>query len=409
MKLDMVQTLAFAGAVLFIGYAVQRRVSLLARYNIPAPVIGGLLVSLALLAARDEQGELLVTFDITLREPLMVAFFTSIGFAASLRLLRTGGLQVVYFLGIATVIAVAQNLIGGALAWALGQPPLLGVLAGSVTLTGGPATGMAFAPAFEQAGVAGAGAVAIGAATAGIVLAGVFGGPIGTYLITRRNLTTGTTPAEPTRGTAHNAVEDKIPEPRADTPANEDEEAYQLSKTLVVMLVAMGLGAAVSAKLNVYFTLPSYIGAMLVAAAIKNLDDFTGRIGISARQVDDLGNVALSLFLVMALMTLDLAKLAGLAGPLLLMLAVQVLVTVLASATIVFLLMGRDYQAAVIASGFYGFMMGTTASAMASMRVLVERYGPAPRAFLVVPIVGAFFIDFTNALVITGFLNFWQR
>lgn len=408
MKLDMVQTLAFAGVMLFLGYAVQRRVTLLAKYNIPAPVIGGLLVAVALLFARDDQGAALVQFDTTLREPLMIGFFTSIGFAASLRLLRVGGLQVVIFLGIATVVAVAQNLVGGALAWLLGQPPLLGVLAGSVTLTGGPATGMAFAPAFEAAGVSGAGAVAIGAATAGIVLAGVFGGPIGTFLITRRGLQPAVSAAATPGGTAHNVIEGVIPEPETKAPVNEDQEAYQLSKTLVVMLVAMGLGAAVSAKLNVYFTLPAYIGAMLVAAVIKNLDELTGRIGLSARQVDDLGNVALSLFLVMALMTLDLAKLASLAAPLLVMLAAQVLVAIVASATVVFLSMGRDYQAAVIAAGFYGFMMGTTASAMASMRVLAERYGPAPRAFLVVPIVGAFFIDFTNALVITGFLNLWK-
>ncbi len=408
MKLDMVQTLAFAGVMLFLGYAVQRRVTVLAKYNIPAPVIGGLLVAVALLFARDDQGAALVQFDTTLREPLMIGFFTSIGFAASLRLLRVGGLQVVIFLGIATVVAVAQNLVGGALAWLLGQPPLLGVLAGSVTLTGGPATGMAFAPAFEAAGVSGAGAVAIGAATAGIVLAGVFGGPIGTFLITRRGLQPAASAAATPGGTAHNVIEGVIPEPETKAPVNEDQEAYQLSKTLVVMLVAMGLGAAVSAKLNVSFTLPAYIGAMLVAAVIKNLDELTGSIGLSARQVDDLGNVALSLFLVMALMTLDLAKLASLAAPLLVMLAAQVLVAIVTSATVVFLSMGRDYQAAVIAAGFYGFMMGTTASAMASMRVLAERYGPAPRAFLVVPIVGAFFIDFTNALVITGFLNLWK-
>jgi ESS family glutamate:Na+ symporter len=405
----MIQTVAFAGAILFLGHFVQKRVPLLSRYNIPAPVVGGLIVSVAMLAARSA-GLAPLMFDTTLRDPLMIAFFTSIGFGASLSLLKVGGPLVAVFLLISTVIAVVQNLVGGGLAAALGQHPLLGVLAGSVTLTGGPATGLAFAPQFEAAGVQGAAAVAIAAAMAGIISAGLVGGPIGTFLIESKALVA-SNPAGAKVGVtrADNVVEEHLPEPAAEAPPGEDVEAYGLTKALVAMAIAMGIGAWVSrAFIAMGVTLPAYIGAMLVAALIRNLDDASGLVGLSQRLIDDLGNVALSLFLVIALMTLELWKLAGLALPLILILAVQVAVVALASALVVFPLMGRDYQSAVTSSGFFGFMMGTTASAMASMRVLVERYGAAPRAFLIVPIVGAFFIDFTNALIITAFVNVWK-
>ena len=382
LALDMIQTLAFAGAILFLGHLIQRKVGFLSRYNIPPPVVGGLLVSVAMLVARSAEVTPL-RFDTTLRDPLMIAFFTSIGFGASLSLLRVGGPLVAVFLLISTVIAVLQNVVGAGLAVALGQHPLLGVLAGSVTLTGGPATGLAFAPQFEAAGVEGAAAVAIAAAMAGIISAGLIGGPIGTFLIESKALVSANpTPGSPVAApTAANLVEEHIPEPSTAAPPGEDVEAYGLTKALVVMLVA---------------------------SVIRNLDDKTRLVGLSQKLIDDFGNIALSLFLVLALMTLELWKLAGLAVPLIVILVVQVLVVAAASVLVVFPLMGRDYQSAVTSSGFFGFMMGTTASAMASMKVLVERYGAAPRAFLIVPIVGAFFIDFTNALLITVCLNIWS-
>ena len=196
-------------------------------------------------------------------------------------------------------------------------------------------------------------------------------------------------------------------------PAGEDRESYLLLKTLTVLLVAVWLGGVVSAWLKpvlarVGLALPAYIGAMLVAAAIRNLDDWRGWIGLSQRAIDDLGNVALSLFLVMALMTLRLWEIVNLAVPLAIIVATQVAFIAVLCLWPIFRLMGRDYQGAVTASGFAGFMLGTTANAMANMEALVERYGPAPRAFLVVPMVGAFFIDFTNALIITAFVS-WFR
>jgi glutamate:Na+ symporter, ESS family len=176
----------------------------------------------------------------------------------------------------------------------------------------------------------------------------------------------------------------------------------------VLLLVAVGVGVVVSRWLSTWITLPVYIGAMLVAALIRNVDDVTGVFKLSMRVVDDIGNIALSLFLVMALMTLRLWELAGLAVPLLVILAGQIALIAVIAALIVPRLMGRDYDAAVMAGGFSGFMLGTSANAMANMGALVERYGPAPKAFLVVPLVGAFFIDFANALLITFFLNLWK-
>lgn len=407
LKLDLIHTLAFAGLLLFVGYGIRRAVPPLARYNIPAPVIGGLLVSFAILIARG-QGVTLFEFDTTLQSPLMIAFFTSIGFGASLSLLRVGGPQVLLFFGVATVFAVLQNVVGYLSALPFGVDPLLGVLAGSVTLTGGPATGLAFAPLFEEAGVQGAATVAVAAAMVGIVAGGVIGAPIATRIIEANGLrgTRGRGAGEPR--TAAHVVEERLPEPPSNAPADEDEESYVLLKSLVVILMAMWVGSWLSGWFtSLGLTLPSYIGAMLVAALIRNVDDFTGWFGLSQRTIDDLGNAALSLFIVLALMTLKLWEIAALALPLFGILAAQIALITL-SFWLIFRIMGRDYDAAVMSGGFCGFMLGTTANAMANMRSLVERYGPAPRAFLVVPMVGAFFIDFTNAVIITVFVNLWR-
>jgi ESS family glutamate:Na+ symporter len=405
-ELDLVHTVAFGGVMLFAGYGLRRLIKPLARYNIPAPVIGGLLVAVATLIFR-QYGVTPVQFDTTLQTPLMIGFFTTIGFGASLSLLRVGGPQVALFFAIATAFAVLQNVIGVLIAVPFGLDPLFGVMAGSVTLTGGPATGLAFAPLFEQAGVPGADSIAVAAAMGGIVAGGLIGGPVGGYLVERHKLKAPQRGQNLTRpATAQNIVEDQLPEPVAITPEGEDVESYALLKSLVVILVAMWAGFWVSRWFtSIGVTLPAYIGAMLVAAAIRNLDDVTGWFRLSQRVIDDLGAVALSLFLVLALMTLRLWELANLALPLMVILVAQVAAVALVCLWPVFQLMGRDYEAAVMSGGFIGFMLGTTANAMAVMRTLVERYGRAPRAFLVAPMVGAFFIDFTNALIITVWLN----
>ena len=407
MSLDLIQTVALSGVVLFAGYFIRRVVTPLASYNIPAPVVGGLLVAI-LLTLNRAYLEYPVKFDTTLQSPLMIAFFTTIGFGASVALLRVGGPAVLLFFLFSTAMAFVQNVIGAGVAMALGQNPLMGVLAGSVTLTGGPATGLAFAPEFEAAGVAAAATLAVAAAMVGIVSGGIIGGPIGTYLV-RRSSGVRLQPTPMIQPVAQHVVESGLPPPvTMKVPEGEDAESYDLLKAMVLILVAMWAGSWVTIGFTaIGLTLPAYIGAMLVAAVIRNVDDLTGLFGLSQRTIDDVGNVALSIFLVMALMTLRLWELAGLAAPLAIMLVVQVATVGLMAVFLVWPLMRRDYEAAVISSGFIGFMLGTTANAMANMKALVERYGPAPKAFLVVPMIGAFFIDFTNALIITAFLNYF--
>ena len=411
LELDLIQTTAFAGAVLFIGYGIRRLIPGLARYNIPAPVIGGLLVALVMWALRED-GALPITFDTTLQSPLMIAFFTTVGFGASLTLMKVGGPQVLLFFALASAFAIVQNVVGMAIAIPFGLDPLFGVLAGSVTLTGGPATGLAFAPEFEAAGVTGAATIAVAAAMAGIVSGGIAGGPLGTWLIERHRLrvVNGGMPHVETASAADaveaRAVDAVEPHP-THPPTGEDEGGYVLLKAVVAILVAMWVGGWVSrgfAAMGV--TLPAYIGAMLVAALIRNFDDVTGMVRLPERLVEDIGNAALAIFLVMALMTLKLWDLAGLALPLVVILLAQLVAVCAFALVLVYRLMGRDYDAAVMGAGWVGFMMGTTANAMANMGALVEKYGAAPRAFLVVPMVGAFFIDFTNAIIITVFLNF---
>ena len=413
MSLDLIQTVALAGVVLFAGYFIRRVITPLATYNIPAPVVGGLLVAILLTINRTYYGYPLA-LDTTLQSPMMIAFFTTIGFGASVALLRVGGKAVLIFFLFSSAMALLQNVIGVAVAMGLGQPALMGVLAGSVTLTGGPATGLAFAPAFEQAGVPAAATIAVVAAMFGIVAGGLIGGPIGTFLV-RRSADARVNPTPLEQPVAQHVVEAGLPPSTSmKVPEGEDVETYDLLKSVVVILVAMWMGAWLSrwlvdtaAGMGFRLILPAYIGAMLVAALIRNVDDMTGIFGLSQRTLDDLGNVALALFIVMALMTLRLWELVGLATPLLVMLIVQVVAVAMMAMFLVWRLMGKNYESAVMSSGFIGFMLGTTANAMANMTSLVERYGPAPKAFLVVPMVGAFFIDFTNAAIITLFLNFF--
>lgn len=393
LQLDAVQTLAMAGIALFIGYGLCRAIPVLGRYNLPPPVIGGLVFAIAAWIAYERDATLW-TMDTRLQTPLMIAFFTAIGFMASLKLLKISGKQVIVFLALASVFAVVQNLLGMAVAVGFDLPPLFGVLAGSTTLTGGPATGLAFAPLFEQAGIEGADSIALASAMGGIILGGLVGGPVITLLI-RRYALVASDPKD------HTAPEESA----SGVPLTEAQREYSALKSIVVILVAMWAGAWVSGWISATgVTLPAYVGAMLVGALIRNLDDATGWIGLSVATVELIGNICLALFLSVALMNLKLWELAGLATPLLVNLGLQVLIVGL-FCLVVFRMMGRDYDAAVMGGGFIGFMLGTTANAMAVMRALVERYGAAPRAFLVAPLVGAFFIDFSNALIITFFIN----
>ncbi|HWT01097.1 MAG TPA: sodium/glutamate symporter [Pyrinomonadaceae bacterium] len=426
LQLDLVFTLALAAVFLFVGYALQRRVKFLARTSVPAPAIGGLLFALVVLALHA-RGTLDVAIDTSLRAPLQTAFFTTIGLGATLGLLRAGGWRMGFFLLIASVAAVVQNVAGVGLARMMSAPAPLGIICGSLTLTGGPATGLARTQDFEQLGISGAGALIIASATFGIFMASLVGNPVATILIRRFRLK----PESEKKGGGGEEADQfwavgPVGEVETETPRREKGRddgratltATALLKTLMLILLIMGLGALVGLGMTrlgdalpkgsvvaSVLKLPGYIGAMIVAAVVRNLDDRHGWLKLDARAIEAIGTIALALFLVIALMDLKLWQLAGLAAPMLVILAVQTVLMVAFAVFVTFVLMGRDYEAAVTASGHVGFGLGITPNAVANMEALTERHGPAPRSFLIVPVVGAFFIDFTNALVINASIN----
>jgi ESS family glutamate:Na+ symporter len=403
-QLDMVQTLALAAVVLFAGYGVRRRIGVLDRYNIPAPVVGGFLFAILALVLRVT-GVVGFQFNATLQTPLMIAFFTSIGLGASLSLLKIGGPQVLLFWGLASVLAFVQDALGVVVAKGLGVNPFLGLIAGSITMTGGHGTGAAFGKLLDQQyGLTGGVTLAMAAATFGLVSGGLIGGPIGTALIKRFN-PRHATPASGHDAAAEIARHEALDEEIDTEPPGEGATAYNLLKILTIVLVAMWAGSLLSAWLGRFITLPAYIGAMIVAAVLRNGADWLKVVRIEQRVVDDIGTIALNLFLAMALMTLNLVELKDLALPMLAILLAQVVLMGVFAYFVTYRVMGRDYDAAVMAGGHCGFGMGATPNAVANMEALTEKFGPAPRAFLVLPMVGAFFIDFTTAIIITGFIN----
>jgi glutamate:Na+ symporter, ESS family len=367
------------------GNWLRRKLPVLERLNIPGPIAGGMIYAVIELALHNRVAN--IEADVVLRDLLMITFMTTIGLSARLKLIREGGLGVVWLLLLATAGAVIQNLLGIALAFAMHVDPRLGILTGSVALTGGPATALAFGPVFEKMGVVGATTAAFAAGTFGITVAGLIAGYIGGGLVHRYKLA----------GTGLHIAGKTAAQPTA-----------QLIPSILILGVPIGLGSLLSDLMTRHgIILPGYIGAMIIAAIIRNLDDRYHFAKLSEPDVTILARMVLSLFIVMALLTLRLWELAHLAVPMLVMLTAQVALCWLACRTVVYWAMGRDYQAAVTSAGFCGFMLGITSNAIASMEVLVEKFGAAPRAFLVVPVVGAFLIDFTNSLIITAMANWY--
>jgi glutamate:Na+ symporter, ESS family len=379
-RLNAVEVLAAASGGVVLGGWLKRRIPVLDRLSIPAPVAGGLALALAFLALRDRVVN--IEPDLVLREVAMVAFFTTIGMGATWRRVREGGPAVLVLLALATAGAVLQNALGAGAAWLLGIPPLIGVVSGSVALAGGPATALAFGRTFDSLGVRGAGEIGLASATAGILAAGVFAGFAGSWFA--RRLRTSGTYAGPSASAAAPAV-----------------SAPALISHVAAIGIAMGIGSLLSAGIGrAGVVLPSYVGAMIAAAVIRHAAGGRGWMAFSDPLLGALGETSLSLFIVMALIGLRLWELVHLAAPVALILLLQLaLMAILCLAC--FRIMGRDYEAAVMTAGYCGFMLGTTANALASMDEVTREFGPAPRAFLVVPVVGAFLIDFTNALVIT--------
>ena len=393
LELDIYGTLVAASLVLLLGQQLLQRVRLLAVYTIPEPVAGGLLVALLFLVARNGF-DLQVKFDTSLSAPMMLTFFACIGLNANLASLLKGGRPLLVFLGVVVGFLVLQNLTGLLLALAFGQTPFYGLLAGSIALSGGHGTGIAWGTVFaEKHGVGTATEVALACATFGLILGGVLGGPVAKFLIRRVTLPV----ADAQHGEPENTFE-KPHEVRLIT-------APALIETLALISICLLAGQAIARALHgSLLELPAFVCVLFVGVVLRNGLSALGWYDVFERAVSVLGNVSLALFLAMALMTLRLWELSALALPLFGLLFGQALLMVAYAVFVTFPVLGRNYDAAVIAAGHCGFGLGATPTAIANMQAVTDRFGSSPLAFLVVPMVGAFFIDIANAIVIKLFL-----
>lgn len=389
--LDMYQTIAVAVVVLILGAFLKRKISFLEKFCIPAPVIGGLIFAIFTLICYST-GILEIDFDDTLKEVCMVFFFTSVGFQANLKVLKSGGKPLLIFLVLVIVLIITQNFTAIGLANLLGLDSLTGMTTGSIPMVGGHGTAGAFGPVLEDFGISGATTVCTAAATFGLVAGSLMGGPIGNRLIKKHNL-------------LETIKNDD------DTLLVEEEEKHErhfsmYAPAVFQLIIAVGIGTIFSKLLSLTgMTFPIYIGAMIAAAIMRNIGEYTGKITIHMGEINDLGGICLSLLLGIAMITLKLWQLADLALPLVILLAGQVALMFLFSYIVVFNVMGRNYDAAVLVAGTCGFGMGATPNAMANMQAICEKYEPSVKAYLIIPIVGSLFADFLNSLTITFFIN----
>lgn len=391
LNLNMYLTLAIAIIALYIGNLLKTKIRFLETFCIPAPVIGGLIFAIAICVLYMTNVAEIV-FDETLKNVCMTMFFTSVGFQANIKVLKKGGFAVVLFLGITALLCVLQNVVAVSISGAIGIDPLIGLCTGAISMIGGHGTAGAFGPVLEDLGLEGAVTISTAAATFGLIMGSLMGGPIGRTLIEKKNLLK----------TA--IVED-------DSVLVEDEKQHRKNVSMYgpaayQLALAMGIGTLVSMGLSkLGMTFPAYIGGMLVAAFMRNIGEKTKLYVTHIGEITDIGSISLSMFLGIAMITLKLWQLADFALPLVVLLLAQSVFMALYSYFVVFNAMGRNYDAAVIASGTCGFGMGATPNAMANMQAITAKYAPSVHAFLLVPIVGSMFIDFINSLVITFFIN----
>lgn len=390
-QLDMYQTLAAAVLVLLLGNYLKKKIYFLQKFCIPAPVIGGLIFAI-MTCICYVTGIAEFSFDDTLREVCMVFFFTSVGFQANLKVLKSEGKSLIVFLGLVIALIILQNLTAVGLAKLLNLNPLIGMCTGSIPMVGGHGTAGAFGPVLEDLNIKGATTICTAAATFGLIFGSLIGGPLGKRLIEKHSLLNTT------------ANED-------DSLLVEDEKKHERHTNMYAdavfqLILAIGVGTIFTMLLTkTGLTFPIYIGAMLAAALMRNICEYTGIATIHMGEINDLGGISLSLFLGMAMITLRLWELASLALPLVILLAAQVLLIIIFTYVIEFNIMGRDYDAAILVSGTCGFGTGATPNAMANMQAVCDQYVPSIKAYLLIPLVGSLFADFLNSLVITFFIN----
>ncbi|MCW8327710.1 sodium/glutamate symporter [Photobacterium sp. SDRW27] len=400
-QINELESLLIAIIVLFLGYFINSKVKVLRKYNIPEPIVGGLIVAV-IITILHQQG-IDVTFKLSIKDTLMQMFFATVGLAASFKLLAKGGTRVFLFLGIATLYITIQNAVGVSLSTLLGLDPLLGLIVGSITLSGGHGTGAAWSQTFASDFGLHTLELSMAAATFGLVMGGIIGGPVAQRLINKHQLK-----SEFGDGEHHH-----LEHPDLVTYSDHEEDritAKNSIEVLFILLVCVAGASHVKEFIDSFgvnwLRIPDFVYALFIGVFITNVCETTKVYKVNKETVDALGTISLSLFLAMALMSLQLWELLELALPMLLILSVQTITLAIFAYFVTFRLMGKTYDAAIISGGHCGFGMGATPTAVMNMGSLVSRNGPSPQAFMVVPIVGAFFIDIANLIVLQTYISF---
>lgn len=394
-QLDMLQTLAIAAIVLYVGKYVKRFIPVLTRLCIPDPVVGGILFSLLTLAGYSS-GLFILEMDTTLQSVFMTVFFTAVGFTCDVKVVLKYGKRAIQFTIVVLALCVCQNLIGWGFTQLFDIHPLLGLCTGSAAMTGGHGTAGSFAPMFEELyGCDGALVVGLAAATFGLVSGGLIGGPVGNFLVRRHNL----------------AGEAASRAALAQASVTEEVETPLTAKNMMLaanqIIISMGVGTIIYLLLKmVGITFPSYVGGMVMGAVLRNVSSYSGKFETPLAEIDCIGNISLSFFVSMALMSLKLWQLADLALPMIATLLTQVVFISLFMIFIGYRILGADYDAAVMVTGCCGFGLGAMPNGVSNMQAFTKKWGPSSTAFLVVPGVGSVIIDVVNALILTAFMNF---
>ncbi|MDR2650944.1 MAG: sodium/glutamate symporter [Prevotellaceae bacterium] len=392
-KINTIEAVALAVGVLYLGVFCKRKIKFLERFCIPAPVVGGLIFSIISLIGHYT-GLYVFTIDILLQKIFMLAFFTTVGYCASFKSIQRGSRDLIVLIILIAILIALQDTLALSLAPLFDMKPLLALCTGSISMVGGHGTAIAWGPIIEKTGIVGATGVAVAAATFGLVSGSLIGGPIGRRLIERNKLL------------------EKQPVPDDEKVIIEAEKSDKhLSKDSIIhgvyqIALAMGIGSVLSTYLeSIGLLFPPYVGALVIAALLRNIADFSGKFKIHFVEIDVIGQACLSIFLAMALMSLKLWELAELALPMIIMLLSQTLLMIIFAYFVVFRSLKKDYDSAVITAGVCGFGMGATPNAMANMEALSQRYRPSHKAFLIVPLVGVMFADVINTGFILVFVN----
>ncbi|UEX90493.1 sodium/glutamate symporter [Staphylococcus ratti] len=401
-ELNEISTLCLAVFLLLIGHAIVNRVAIFSRLSIPSPVIGGLIFAI-LTAILSSTGILTIKLNGKFfQEFFMLAFFTTIGLGASFKLLKLGGKVLIIYWLLCGVLATMQNVIGVSLSKVLGIDPLLGLTAGAMSMEGGHGNAAAYGQTIQDLGINSAVTAALAAATLGLVAGGLIGGPVVRYLIKKHDLA-------PRQLDSEQKDYSEIEENTHLHKRFNFSEVFFIQIAILLFCMALGtyLGDLLSEKTGI--NIPLYVVSMFLAVIIRNISEFGNLHLIDLKFTNHIGDISLSIFLSIALMSINIVEIYDLALPLVIIVIFQIIFVALFSIFVVFRLLGKDYDAAVMIGGFIGHGLGATPNAMANLDVITKKFGNSPRAYLVVPIVGAFLVDLLGVPIITTFINFLKH